>query len=148
MDDGWTYGPERDDAKKTHLCLVLYADVPEEEKAYDRQTAVETLKAVQVLGHKIVPADPPGAPKQFKESSHRLRRRGGSGACRRSQKRTEFLARYALNRDTEKATYRFFTGNRLFTWGSPDDRAAPLIAAENVPGTARVPGAPPAILSR
>jgi hypothetical protein len=123
--------------------------VPEEEKAYDRQTAVETLKAVQTLGHKIVLADPPGAPKQFKESSHRLRRRrGGSGACRRSQKRTEFLARYALNENINKATYRFFTGIRLFTWGSPDDCAAPLIAAENVPGAARVPGATPAILPR
>lgn len=40
--------------------------MPEVEKAYDRQTAVKTLKVVQALGYNIVPTDPPGAPEQFK----------------------------------------------------------------------------------
>lgn len=50
---GWTYGPVRDDAKKETPCLVPYADLPEEEKAYDRDTAMETLKLIVSLGYDI-----------------------------------------------------------------------------------------------
>ena len=50
---GWTYGPVRDDAKKQTPCLVPYADLPEEEKAYDRDTAMETLKLIVSLGYDI-----------------------------------------------------------------------------------------------
>lgn len=53
MDDGWTYGPVRDDAKKQHPCLVPYADLPESEKAYDRDTAVSTLKFICKKGYAI-----------------------------------------------------------------------------------------------
>ncbi len=53
--EGWTHGPRRDDVAKTHPCLVLYADLPESEKDYDRSTAMETLKAILVLGYRIVP---------------------------------------------------------------------------------------------
>ena len=53
MDDGWTYGPVRDDAKKQHPCLVPYADLPESEKAYDRDTAVSTLKLICKMGYKV-----------------------------------------------------------------------------------------------
>ena len=52
--EGWTYGEERDDKKKTHPCLVQYADLPESEKEYDRNTAVETIKLVIKLGYKII----------------------------------------------------------------------------------------------
>ncbi len=55
LSEGWSLGPRRDDASKTHPCLVPYADLPESEKQYDRQTAIETLKAVLVLGYAIVP---------------------------------------------------------------------------------------------
>ncbi len=48
--DGWTYGPQRDDAKKHHPCLIPYEDLPESEKEYDRKTAGEVLKAILVLG--------------------------------------------------------------------------------------------------
>jgi hypothetical protein len=51
--EGWTYGPERDDADKKHPCLVPYADLPESEKEYDRNTAAETLKAVIALGYQV-----------------------------------------------------------------------------------------------
>ena len=44
MDEGWTYGPVRDDAHKKHPCLVPYEDLPESEKDYDRATSQETLK--------------------------------------------------------------------------------------------------------
>ena len=50
---GWTYGEKRDDAKKQHPCLVAYEDLPEEEKVYDRNTSVETLKLILKLGFKV-----------------------------------------------------------------------------------------------
>ena len=53
MNDGWTYGPKRDDSNKHHPCLVPYSDLPESEKEYDRKTAGETLKAVMALGYSI-----------------------------------------------------------------------------------------------
>ena len=33
--DGWTYGPVKDAALKTHPCLVPYADLPREQKLKD-----------------------------------------------------------------------------------------------------------------
>ena len=53
MDQGWTFGEKRDDAKKHHPCLIAYEDLPEEEKIYDRNTSVETLKLIMKLGFKI-----------------------------------------------------------------------------------------------
>ena len=50
---GWTYGSVRDDEKKQTPCLVPYADLPEEEKQYDRDTAMETLKLIVSLGYDI-----------------------------------------------------------------------------------------------
>jgi len=52
--DGWTYGPERNDALKQTPCLVPYEDLTEEEKYYDRQTAQETLRLIVKLGYKIL----------------------------------------------------------------------------------------------
>ena len=53
ISQGWTYGPERNDALKHHPCLVAYEELPEVEKAYDRDTALETLKLITNLGFKI-----------------------------------------------------------------------------------------------
>lgn len=53
MEQGWTYGSERNDQLKHHPCLVAYEDLPDVEKAYDRDTAVGTLKLIQKLGFKI-----------------------------------------------------------------------------------------------
>ena len=53
INQGWTYGEKRDDALKLHPCLVAYEDLPEEEKVYDRNTSVETLKLILKLGFKI-----------------------------------------------------------------------------------------------
>lgn len=52
---GWTYGSERNDAEKKHPCLVSYEDLPEEEKVYDRNTSIETLKFILKAGFDIVP---------------------------------------------------------------------------------------------
>lgn len=51
--DGWTWGPRRDDAKKTHPGLVSYAELSETEKQYDRNSAIESLKAIVLLGYEI-----------------------------------------------------------------------------------------------
>ncbi len=50
---GWKYGEKRDDMKKETPCLVEYEKLPEEEKLYDRETAMETLKVIQKLGYEI-----------------------------------------------------------------------------------------------
>ena len=54
---GWKYGPSRRDDIKEHPCLVPYALLPEEEKIYDRNTVLETLKAVCALGYIISEPD-------------------------------------------------------------------------------------------
>lgn len=54
MDAGWTYGLVRDDAKKQHPCLVPYAELPESEKAYDRNTAISTLKFICKMGYRMI----------------------------------------------------------------------------------------------
>ncbi len=52
--EGWTYGPQRDDAKKQHPDLVPYNELHESEKEYDRNSAIETIKAVIVLGYRLI----------------------------------------------------------------------------------------------
>ncbi len=52
--EGWRYGASRNDAKKETPCLVPYSELAESEKAYDRNTALETLKLVIRLGYDIV----------------------------------------------------------------------------------------------
>jgi len=51
--EGWTCGP-RNDALKQNPCLVPYEELPESEKEYDRQTAIQTLKTIVALGYRIV----------------------------------------------------------------------------------------------
>jgi len=53
MSQGWTYGEWRNDEKKTHPCLIPYEELPEEEKEYDRNTSIGTLKLIMKLGFKI-----------------------------------------------------------------------------------------------
>ena len=53
MNEGWHYGDERNDQEKTHPCLVSYDSLPDSEKAYDRDTAVTTLKLILKLGFRI-----------------------------------------------------------------------------------------------
>jgi RyR domain-containing protein len=53
LQDGWTWGRERDDGARKHPDLVPYGDLPEPEKEYDREAAMETLKAMVALGYRI-----------------------------------------------------------------------------------------------
>ena len=53
MKEGWTFGPARDDANKRHPGLVPYSELSESEKEYDRNTALETLKAIIAMGYGV-----------------------------------------------------------------------------------------------
>lgn len=53
IEQGWSYGSERNDVLKHHPCLIPYEQLPEVEKAYDRDTALGTLKLICKLGFKI-----------------------------------------------------------------------------------------------
>lgn len=55
IDEGWSYGPRRDDEVKEHPCLVPYDDLPESEKDYDRVMVTEALKGAIALGFTIEP---------------------------------------------------------------------------------------------
>ena len=56
IEQGWSYGKNRNDELKTHPCMVAYEDLPEEEKEYDRNTSIGTLKLILKLGFKITKA--------------------------------------------------------------------------------------------
>jgi hypothetical protein len=53
LSEGWTWGARRDDAAKKHPDLVPYGELSESEKHYDRDTAMETLRAIIALGYRI-----------------------------------------------------------------------------------------------
>lgn len=57
MQNGWTYGKKRNDAEKVHPCLVPYEELSEEEKTYDRNTSIETIKLILKLGFRIITRD-------------------------------------------------------------------------------------------
>ena len=52
--EGWTYGPERDDKLKKHPDLIPYSELPDGEKQYDRETAMNTIKLVIKLGYDLI----------------------------------------------------------------------------------------------
>ena len=52
--EGWTWGPERNDSLLQTPDMTPYSNLSEEEKDYDRQMALQTLKLVQKMGYRIV----------------------------------------------------------------------------------------------
>lgn len=52
--EGWTYGPIRDNAMKKNPCLVPYEDLPDSEKEYDRRTSREVLSVLYAMGYRLV----------------------------------------------------------------------------------------------
>ena len=46
---GWTYGEQRDDNKKETPCMIPYSQLPDSEKKFDRDMAMNTLKLVKKL---------------------------------------------------------------------------------------------------
>lgn len=53
ISQGWQYGRRRNDELLQHPCLIPYEALSEEEKSYDRNTAIETLKLILKLGFRI-----------------------------------------------------------------------------------------------
>lgn len=51
--EGWTYGEKKDADKKTTPLLIPYDELPESEKEYDRNTALETVKMIMKIGYRI-----------------------------------------------------------------------------------------------
>ena len=51
--EGWSYGEVKDYEKKQTPCLVPYDQLPEIEKNFDRNTALETLKLIVKMGYTI-----------------------------------------------------------------------------------------------
>ena len=55
--EGWTYSEKRNDDKRQTPCLVDYDELSDEEKAYDLNTAFETLRLITKLGFKITKSE-------------------------------------------------------------------------------------------
>lgn len=53
ISEGWHYGPERNDHLKSHPYLIPYKLLPETEKQYDRETVLNTIKMVMLLGYRL-----------------------------------------------------------------------------------------------
>lgn len=53
IEEGWTLGPIKDSIKKTTPLLVPYNELSEEEKQYDRNTALSTIKFLVKKGYQI-----------------------------------------------------------------------------------------------
>lgn len=54
LDEGWTYGPVRNDELKQHPDLVPYSQLTDSEKEYDRLMAMNTLRLVRRLGFDVI----------------------------------------------------------------------------------------------
>lgn len=52
--EGWSYGPQRDDHLKQTPDMVPYSQLPEEEKKYDREMAMKTIKLLKKLGYDVI----------------------------------------------------------------------------------------------
>lgn len=57
ISQGWKLGPVRNDEKLEHPCLTHYDNLSEEEKDFDRNTSMETLKLILKLGFRILPPE-------------------------------------------------------------------------------------------
>ncbi len=77
---GWSYGPQRNDDKKENPCMVPYSELPESEKAFDREMAMNTLKLVKKLGYDLVKREETPL---YKELLDRIRNTSDSFCCPR-----------------------------------------------------------------
>ena len=53
IEEGWSFGRERNDSLKQHPYIIPYSQLPDSEREYDRNTAMNTLKMMLKLGYKI-----------------------------------------------------------------------------------------------
>ncbi|MCM1198788.1 MAG: RyR domain-containing protein, partial [Clostridium sp.] len=87
--EGWTYGPQRDDRLKQTPDMVPYAQLPETEKAYDREMAMKTIKLLKKLGYDIIKREETELydvlKLRLKESAHEFRCRRCGNVIYRNQ---------------------------------------------------------------
>lgn len=55
IQEGWSYGPVRNDLLKQTPCIVPYEELSEIEKEYDRKTVRATINGLYNLGFSITP---------------------------------------------------------------------------------------------
>ena len=53
VEDGWRYGPSRNDDLKTHPGLVPYESLSESEKDYDKVMVEQVVRGAIALGYRI-----------------------------------------------------------------------------------------------
>lgn len=53
LQQGWSYGEVIDEDLKTHSSIVPYEQLSEQERSYDRDTAMKTIRLILKLGYKI-----------------------------------------------------------------------------------------------
>jgi hypothetical protein len=113
---GWTYGPQRDDAKKQNPDLVPYAELPESEKEYDglatdwgqelkSELTTTMSKAVAIP----ISRAPSGAGHGHRRRGHRSPRRVVPGAPR---SHLDFPRRSRLGRDKRESPVHHHAGRR------------------------------------
>ena len=51
--DGWVYGPERDNEKKIHHCLVDWEKLPEDEQQKDIDAALNIIPLLKKAGLRV-----------------------------------------------------------------------------------------------
>ena len=85
MAQGWSYGPQRDDVNLLTPCLVPYSQLPEKEKYFDRDMAMQTLKLVKKLGYDFI--------KQEETELYRVLKQ------RIQESKDEFFCPYCLKND-------------------------------------------------
>lgn len=54
IEQGWKFAEQRNDAKKLHNCLCQFEMLPREEKQYDLNLSMETLKTLSSLGYEVI----------------------------------------------------------------------------------------------
>ncbi|XP_023320280.1 ryanodine receptor isoform X3 [Eurytemora carolleeae] len=59
IEAGWTHGERRDDTMGLHPCLTQFQNLPQAEKRYNVQLAVQTLRTIIALGYNISMDKPP-----------------------------------------------------------------------------------------
>ncbi len=52
--EGWTYGPERNDELRQTPDMLPYSQLPDSEKKYDREMAMQTIKLLKKLGYDLI----------------------------------------------------------------------------------------------
>ncbi|RXN33037.1 ryanodine receptor 2-like protein [Labeo rohita] len=57
IEQGWTYGPVKDESKKVHPCLVEFSKLPDQERIHNLQSSENILRYELWNGYKPAPVD-------------------------------------------------------------------------------------------